>query len=149
MNAVIDELRELVKKNTLAFAKIPEPDFSHKPAPSKWSKKEIIGHLIDSAHNNFRRFVTGQYEEVPPRIRYEQDFWVQANQYQEMNKEELIQLWKLMNERIAIVLQTMDPEKYNKECDSGKSDPELYSLEFLAQDYIVHMKHHLRQIFSE
>jgi hypothetical protein len=149
MNAVIEELRELVKKNTLAFGEIPEPEFSRRPAPAKWSKKEIIGHLIDSAHNNFRRFVTGQYEELPPRIRYEQEFWVNANQYQEMNRDDLIQLWRLMNERIAIVLKTMDPANYNKQCDSGKTEPQLYSLEFLAQDYIVHMKHHLRQIFPE
>jgi hypothetical protein len=149
MNAVIEELRGLITKNALAFGKIPEPEFSRKPAPAKWSKKEIIGHLIDSAHNNFRRFVTGQYEEVPPRIRYEQEFWVNANQYQEMNKEDLIQLWRLMNERIAVVLKSMDPAKYNNQCDSGKTDPQLHSLEFLAQDYIAHMKHHLRQIFPE
>src|SRR5215203_2954048 len=149
MKNVSAELHEIVQAFAAKFDLISDAEFSAKPSANKWSKKEIIGHLIDSAHNNLRRFVTGQYEEAPPRIRYEQEFWVDANRYQEMNREDLILLWKLMNERIAVVLTSMDGDQYHKQCDSGKTDPQLHSIQFLAQDYVVHLKHHLRQIFPE
>jgi hypothetical protein len=44
---------------------IDEQTFSHKPAPGKWSKKEIPGHLVDSANNNHQRFLRAQFEDVP------------------------------------------------------------------------------------
>ncbi len=42
--------------------------------PNKWSKKEIIGHLINSATNNHQRFVRCQFETIP-KIVYDQNKW--------------------------------------------------------------------------
>lgn len=41
-----------------------------KPSIDKWSKKEILGHLIDSATNNHQRFVRAQFE-MNPEIVYD------------------------------------------------------------------------------
>ena len=38
-------------------------DWDYKPFPEKWSKKEVIGHLIDSAQINLQRFTRCTYEE--------------------------------------------------------------------------------------
>jgi hypothetical protein len=102
MKNTINELQSLLNEYSIKFAAISEPDFSHKPLPTKWSKKEVVGHLIDSAQNNLRRFIVAQYE-PQPKIVYDQDFWVNANGYQQMKKEEVISLWKLVNERICSV----------------------------------------------
>ena len=142
MEHTIEELGLIVKDYAARISKISDSDFSAKPLPHKWSKKEVLGHLIDSAQNNLRRFICGQYEAAPPKITYQQDFWVSSNGYQQSEKEEVIQLWRLINQRICGVLKNMPASNYNKQCDTG----DLHSLEWLAQDYVKHMKHHLNQI---
>jgi hypothetical protein len=144
MKIVIRELRDIVNAYTKKIEAIPEAEFSAKPLPYKWSKKEVLGHLIDSAQNNLRRFIVGQYEAQPPFIAYQQDFWVVSNQYQQMNKEDVIQLWRLINLRICAVLENMPVENYTKQCNSGT----LHTLQWLAEDYEKHMKHHINQIIS-
>lgn len=142
MKKVTQELRSIVAEYKKKFGSIPADDFSAKPLPHKWSKKEVIGHLIDSAHNNLRRFICAQYALSPPLIVYEQDFWVSANAYQQMENTHLLELWELLNLRICTVLENMPPEKYHKEVNTGS----LHTVEWLAQDYVKHMKHHINQI---
>lgn len=146
MQIIIKELRDLIQTYSQKIATISEPDFYAKPNPTKWSKAEVLGHLIDSAQNNLRRFICGQYEFTPPQIIYDQDFWVSANNYKKAKKESIIQLWTLQNERICDILETMPPSNYKKECNTGKTTVQLHSLKWLAEDYIKHMKHHLNQI---
>lgn len=145
MKNTIQELQALVSEYSTKFNAISEIDFSNKPLPNKWSKKEVLGHLIDSAQNNLRRFIVAQYE-PQPKIVYDQDFWVNANGYQQMKKEEIIILWKLINERICAVLGSMPEANVKKESNTGKTEVQLHSLQWLAEDYIKHMKHHLNQI---
>jgi hypothetical protein len=149
MEQVVCELRQLIDEYTKNFNRMSEADFSVKPSLAKWSKKEVLGHLIDSAQNNHRRFICGQYETVPPKIVYDQDFWVSANGYQEIKKEDIILHWKLINERIADVLTNMPAENYWHECDTCKQVSELHKLDWLAADYVKHMKHHINQIIPQ
>lgn len=144
MKEITRELREIVAAWTEKAAAIPPDEFSAKPLPHKWSRKEVLGHLIDSAQNNLRRFICAQYEESPPRIAYQQDFWVAANQYQSMPQGDVIALWRLMNLRLCAVLENMPAENYEKVCDTGS----LHTLAWIAEDYIKHLKHHLNQIIS-
>ena len=144
MKSVTDELREIVDSYTRTLTNLSKAEFVLKPLPQKWSKVEVLGHLIDSAQNNLRRFICAQYETEPPYIVYQQDFWVACNQYQKMAKEEVIALWRLMNLRICAVLANMPPENYGKLCNTGT----LHTLEWLAADYVRHLKHHMNQIIS-
>src|SRR5579871_4135625 len=100
MKDTISELSEIIRNFEVKISSIPEAEFSSKPQPTKLSKKEVLGHLIDSAQNNLRRFVCGQYETTAPKIVYQQDHWVNANNYQHTNSKEIIQLWALLNKRI-------------------------------------------------
>ena len=125
---------------------MPENDFSAKPSPVKWSKKEVLGHLIDSAQNNLRRFICGQYEAVPSKIVYDHDHWVTLNAYQQAESKEIIALWVLLNKRIASVLEKMPSISYSNLSDTGKNSISTHSLEWLASDYVKHLKHHLNQI---
>ena len=146
MEKTIDELNGIVDAFLTKIKSIPENEFSKKPLPDKWSKKEVLGHLIDSGQNNLRRFICGQYEKTPPKITYDQDFWVAANGYQQMKKEDVIVLWRLINQRISEVIRNMPVENYTLSCDTGKDRIDLHPLQWLANDYVKHMKHHLNQI---
>ncbi len=139
-------LKDLIEQTLVHFNAIAEKEWSLKPTPNKWSKKEILGHLIDSAHNNLRRFIVTQYDQNN-KIIYLQDDWVKLNDYHQVDFKELIQLWKLLNLQIARIIDHIPPENRNYTCDTGKQGGDLKTLEFLAEDYVVHMQHHLRAIF--
>ena len=146
MKKVTEELQRIIADYTVKISSLPENEFTAKPLPNKWSKKEVVGHLIDSAQNNLRRFICGQYETAPPHIIYDQDFWVSANAYGQAKSEHVIQLWQLINNRICDVLNKMPVNNYDKVCNTGRSTEQLHSLQWLAEDYVKHLKHHLNQV---
>ena len=147
MNELINELEGIVNSFSDKFSKFSDSDFKAKPNPAKWSKQEVVGHLIDSAQNNLRRFIVGQYDHQP-NIVYQQDFWVKASDYQNQEKENVIGLWRLINFQICSALNALPSENYSKICNTGKETPELRSIEWLAHDYVKHMKHHLNQVIA-
>ncbi|MDB5151610.1 MAG: DinB family protein [Mucilaginibacter sp.] len=120
-------------------------DWERKPSAEKWSNKEIIGHLCDSAQINLQRFVRCTYEENFKLI-YEQDKWVKAQLYQDMNASDLLQLWRLLNLQIARVLDNYSKDRLQVKCDNNKKEAGLHTVEWLAQDYVAHLQHHLNQI---
>ncbi|MFZ1809346.1 MAG: DinB family protein [Cyclobacteriaceae bacterium] len=148
MEKVVEELNAIVAEFTEKMAAFSEAELAEKPLPNKWSKKEVIGHLIDSGQNNLRRFIVAQHETTPPKIVYDQDFWVKANNYQKMTGKDVIELWRLTNNQISSILITMDSDKYVKTCNTSKEVEQLRSLEWLAADYVKHLKHHLNQVIK-
>ena len=148
MKEVASELEFIITTFSERISEIPELEFSAKPSPHKWSKKEVLGHLIDSAENNLRRFICAQYESQP-KIRYEQNFWVNANDYRNASSMEVIDNWRLINNKICRVLNSMPPENFSKTCDTGKDTQNLRTIDWLAIDYVKHLKHHLNQIIPK
>ena len=95
MTATIAHLEELLKTVPQRLADIPDDIAAHKPPPNRWSKKEILGHLIDSAANNHQRFVRAQ---SVPRLEfpgYEQEFWVATQSYAAEPWPDLVNLWQI------------------------------------------------------
>lgn len=113
--------------------------------PEKWSKKEVIGHLIDSAQVNLQRFVRCTYEEGFG-LTYKQVEWVEAARYQQADINQLIDLWALLNLQIVRVLENYPPDRLSARCDNSKREPNLQTVEWLAADYVEHMLHHLKGI---
>lgn len=145
MQETISDLEKLIADFSIKFESISESQFKHKVSPDKWSHKEVLGHLIDSAHNNLRRFIVGQYQQND-KIVYDQDFWNMINDYNQIPKQNLIDLWALMNKRICTVLKNMPADKYQNTIDTGKDTISPKTLIWLAEDYVKHMKHHFNQM---
>lgn len=148
MNETSNKLKELLTNGMTYLAQATEMELSLKETPEKWSKKEILGHLIDSAINNLQRFTEIQFEEKPYKIRkYNQDALVLANNYQMANTKELLDLWFSINIRIQRIIeaQTTKTLGYPIEVDGGK----ITDLKFLIEDYVVHLEHHLIQIIHK
>ena len=143
MNAIIKELDELIESYFHQLNQIPENKFSSKQYATRWSKKEIIGHLADSAMNNIRRFIVSQYE-IQPVIQYNQDEWVRLNGYQHTEAKEVIQLWYLLNKEVIRILKNTPEANFQKTCFTG----EVRSINWLAADYIKHMKHHMHVVLE-
>jgi len=148
MNPVLaqkNEIMNLVNQAMIDFESITEEAWNHKSQPSKWSKKELLGHLIDSASNNIRRLIVGQYEQGV-KIVYHQDEWVLYQNYQAADISEIKTLWKLLNYQISRVIEIVPEEKLQNTCDTGKGNTILHTLSYFIEDYVVHLKYHLNQI---
>ena len=138
-------LRNLITSHLELFQAFSETDWSAKPSLEKWSKKEILGHLIDSALTNLRRFVVTQYAENQ-HIVYDQDQWVGLQAYHSAATADLLDLWRLLNFQIARVIEAMPAGRLAFCCDTGKNGPELHTMAWLIEDYVSHARHHLQQI---
>ncbi|MDB5222613.1 MAG: DinB family protein [Chitinophagaceae bacterium] len=143
MTSITTQLENLLNEYLPRLNLLSEDEMIFKPSPNKWSKKELIGHLIDSAQNNTRRFIVAQYEENPA-ITYNQDKWVAINNYRQWDTKELSQLWYLLNKQMIAVLKNISGEVSQRICNTGAS----YTIEWLAQDYIKHLKHHIHQVLD-
>jgi len=122
---------------------IGEPSFSLKTSPENWSKKEIIGHLIDSAINNHQRFVRAQFEQVPTIV-YDQNKWNKFNYYQQMDGQQIISFWVIYNRQLVQLFKCISIENLALECKTGTETP--LTIGFLFNDYVQHQEHHLRQV---
>lgn len=144
MKNISSKIEDQVNSVSAWFLSQDDEQLSARPAPGKWSRKEIIGHLCDSAMNNIQRFIRGQYEENS-RINYEQDNWVSLSAYNSRSKEELIALWSSLNKHLCRIIEHMPPENHNRTCImmSLGNETKSYTLKWIAEDYLRHMEHHL------
>ncbi len=117
------------------------------PLPhGKWSPKQVLGHLIDSAANNHQRFIRVQGEADLSLPGYAQDFWVDTQRYGDREWPDLIELWSSYNRHLAHVISHVPEGKADVHCKIG--DGPAVTLRFVALDYVGHVRHHLRQIFA-
>jgi hypothetical protein len=116
------------------------------PDPEGWSKKQELGHLADSAINNRVRIVKAALEGEFTGPSYDGLGWVKLGGYINTPWQEILDLWKSLNESLATVLEAIPSERFTAPCRIGSDGP--VTLEFLIGDYIVHMQQHLDHIFS-
>jgi DinB superfamily len=152
-----EELREVLAASEPRLQLLSEEEASRFPAPGKWSAKQVIGHLIDSASNNHQRFVRAQFTEDLVFPGYEQAAWVSAQRYQEAAWPELVRLWHLFNLHLARVIEAMPRSvrekprvRHNLHELAWRPVPEseATTLEYFMRDYVEHLKHHLAQVLE-
>ena len=144
MKELAATLRARVQQTAAEFRALREDEVSAARAPGKWTRKEILGHLIDSAANNHQRFVRAQFSNPFSWPGYEQDSWVSVHRYQERPWAELVELWSALNHHVAAVVEGVAVEKLQTACLIGYG--EAVTLEWLMRDYLRHMEHHLGQL---
>ena len=148
MNTVIQRIQDNISLLRETLPSFTEAILSKRPAPGKWSKKEILGHLIDSARYNLQRFTEAPLKEDGAyRVQtYPQDELVAANNYQEMLTEDIVLLWQSLNNQICHALAQIPENTLNHLLLIGN---ETQSLQWLIDDYVIHMEHHFKQILED
>jgi hypothetical protein len=143
-----------VCKSAEALLAISDADANVAREPGKWSRKEIVGHLIDSAANNHARFVRAQGTDHLLFEGYDQDAWVRAQRYNEWPWGDLVALWRQYNLHLANVMAVADPATADRPRVRHNLDQiafvrisrdEPATLTYLMRDYVAHLEHHLRQ----
>jgi hypothetical protein len=157
MQDFLDDFRQTIESTAKQLQEMSAEQSELPRAEGKWSPKEIIGHLIDSASNNHQRFVRAQFSDDLIFAGYEQEGWVRVQNYQGELWSELVQLWKLYNQHI-LHLMSLIPEdtrlklRYRHNLHQIASDSltedEPVTLDWFMRDYVEHMKKHLGQILG-
>lgn len=138
-----ERLRQTVSRAVGRLRTFTEAEASFKPTPSRWSRKEILGHLIDSASNNHQRFVRAQLHSDLRFPAYEQEGWARCQDYAAADWQTLIDLWRSYNQHLAHVIARIPAEQLATPCWIGDGD--AVTLEWLVEDYQRHLDHHLAQ----
>ena len=158
MEDLIEDFRRTVEEAARRMLAMSEEESGAPRASGKWSPKEIVGHLIDSASNNHQRFVRAQFTDHLVFPGYEQEAWVRAQGYREEPWPLLVELWRSFNLHLAHVMER-SPESARLDARGrhnldqigwvkiGENEPA--TLEYLMRDYVGHLKNHLRQILGE
>ncbi|WML46750.1 DinB family protein [Neobacillus sp. PS3-34] len=142
MENVINGINHWIRFLPEEFNLMTKNEVTNRPLPHKWSKKEILGHLCDSAINNIDRFIKIQYEELPYVIQsYNQDQWVLLQNYQDCPLDEILNLFSSLNKQIINIILNIPRRRLSNLCDIGNN--QLKTLEWLIKDYLEHMEHHI------
>lgn len=157
MQNYVTHLLRLIDEAAPVLLALGDASSAQRPAPGKWSPREIIGHLIDSASNNHQRFVRAQFTHDLIFPGYEQDRWVDVQQYRDAPWHELVTLWSAFNRHMARVMTAapesvrMKPRRaHNLHQLASKPIPESEpaTLDYFMRDYVEHLEHHLKQILG-
>jgi len=150
--------RDIIVSATARLREIPEEHSRRQPAPDDWAPIEILGHLIDSAANNHQRFVRAQFTDHLDFPGYDQDQWISSQKYRAESWSDLVQLWSAYNLHLVHVASMISEEVLTKSRSLHTLDQIAFklvdkneepTLEYLIRDYVVHLRHHLDQIFDE
>lgn len=140
-------LKGILYEYQAKLSEISENEACIKLEPKKWSKKEILGHLIDSACNNHQKFVRMMNESELHFVGYRQDEWVASQNYNWANWHNLIELWFNYNLHISYIMSNISPKALQNVIYIEEDGP--FTLEFILNDYPKHLLHHLKQIFPD
>ncbi|HEV2837577.1 MAG TPA: DinB family protein [Pyrinomonadaceae bacterium] len=151
----LDDFRETIRTATARLQQISAEE-SAKSEPGKWSQRQVLGHLIDSAANNHQRFVSAQYTDNLVFAGYDADEWVDAQAYNDASWPDLIELWRAYNMHLVHVVSIIPEPVRTQQRDKHSLDQIAFktvdlstptTLEYLIRDYLDHLKHHLDQIW--
>jgi hypothetical protein len=146
MKELSEKLISVIDAAEPRLRQISEPE-SEKPVLSgSWSRKQVLGHLIDSASNNHQRFVRAVLQSSLDFPGYEQDENIRLQAPQQADWLLLISLWAAYNRYLAHIIARLPASKLETPCRIGSGAP--VTLKFLATDYLTHLLHHLTQIGS-
>jgi hypothetical protein len=154
MEDLLSDFRQTIETASLRLLHISEEQSATPKAQGKWSPKQIIGHLIDSASNNHQRFVRAQFTDDLVFPSYQQEEWVRAQRYDQEPWEQLVQLWKHYNKHLLHLMSVVPEEvrtrlrdKHNLAQTAWQTvENRPVTLEYIMRDYVEHLKNHVRQI---
>lgn len=162
MNMIGKKYADLLMNIVLSSSTMIEalgPDFLEtRRSGKKWNKRQILGHLIDSAYNNHQRIIRTEAQGNMIYKGYDADYWVDMNQYAVRKSDEVLESFIVVQRHFANVVAGLSDEKLTLEYEDHQLNETAMqefpsggrgSLSFLIWDYIYHIEHHLKQIFDD
>ncbi len=157
MEALAEDLRRTVEAAAAQLAGFSEQRANTPRAPGKWSPKQVLGHLVDSACNNHRRFVLAREQKDLVFPGYDENEWAKAQAWERADWQDLVELWRLYNLHLARVIEETPAELTHEPRSPHSFDRIAWrtlpvdrpaTLAYLMRDYVGHLRHHLAQALS-
>ena len=144
---IASDLGRTVAQAKPLLMKLDNADTSVRPSENKWAKKEILGHLLDSASNNHQRFVRATLQGSLTFPGYDQNA---AGRSSELRRDRLEFPRRFLG-RLQPLSRPCDRPPAGRSgkvtCNIGNNAPA--TLGWIAEDYVAHLKHHLNQILGQ
>ena len=147
VSTAADRLARILETAPRRLVDLSEDEVSHIPAPGRWSKKQVLGHLIDSAGNNHQRLVRTRIAGSLDFPNYDQESWVAIQPYAAEPWPDLVNLWLLFNRHLLHVIRAVPPSDLSLICVIGGKEP--IPLSALIDGYVDHLEHHLASIMAD
>jgi hypothetical protein len=145
-NSVHQPFQQGLEAIRAALYALPE-ELADKPwRPGGWTRKQILGHMLDSAANNHQRFVRASLDGKYSGPTYDQQAWVDAHGYSEANWNDLLAWWNALHQMLDAVVERVPEERLDTICYVDEDPPT--TLRFRIEDYIAHLRHHLQQMIA-
>lgn len=143
MKNLSKELLELIEDFKSEFISIGENFASIKLSEDKWTLKEIIGHLVDSASNNHQRILRMKMTDHLNFPDYKNTQWLELQQHNRMKFADLLGLFYFYNKLLANIIENISEEELVHRWEV-QWDPkeDFIILEALVKHYVVHMRGH-------
>jgi hypothetical protein len=149
-SASLNELASHLERLTEAASRLgglcDEREWREAYAPGKWTRLEVLGHLVDSAAHNHQRFARALCQDSLTAPDYDSGAQVHVQHYAGAPVATVVEAWRAYNRLIGFLIAQIPPEKEVTRCSIGNFAP--ITLRELAFDYVSHLEHHLRQIFG-
>ena len=155
MSQYASSLLQIIDRALPDLKGVSAEEMRFRPGPDKWSKKEILGHLIDSAYNNHQRFLRAASQDDLVFFGYDQVAWVVKNGYQNREEAEIVETWYQVNQHLSFLLEELpqslldrqtDQHNFDRICMNRIPKGSISSLGYLIWDYLFHLEHHLQQL---
>ena len=143
--AIAADLHAALTEGLGLFAGVDEALSGVRAKPNGWCAREIVGHLIDSACNNHRRFILGQTPGLAKFDGYDGDVWVSRQRYADESWADIVALWAAYNRHLRYVISRTPVEHLMLSATSPDCS-DVVTVGFLMQDYVGHIRHHLEQV---
>ena len=128
------------------LARVTEEQAAQPWREGGWLRKEVLGHLLDSAANNHLRFVVAALAGEYDGPSYDQQGWVRLHAYRRLPWGELLERWRLLNAVLAALVAEIPDTALEAGCRIAGAAP--VTLRFVITDYLRHLDHHAGQIMT-
>jgi hypothetical protein len=141
---MVAEMGEELKRAHAKLMAISEELAGHRYGDGAWTRKQLLGHLIDSATNNRYQIVKTLVDGSYTGPSYDQESWVRVHDYAALGWNELVELWWAQNRLLAQVVGGIAEDQWGWKCAVGSSEDG--TLRDRVDDYRGHLAHHLGQM---
>lgn len=140
---LIEQYRDGYGAVVEALLKITPEELDRRPAPGKWSAREIVHHLADSEMTAAVRLRLLLAEDRPAIKGYDQDEFARRLYYDRPHEPSL-ELFRLVRASTVGILERLTPAEWARQGTHTESGP--YGVEHWLRIYAVHAHKHARQI---
>jgi hypothetical protein len=146
LSELAEHLATLTESASALGSRLSEQEWREPYASGKWTRIQVLGHLVDSAAHNHQRFARALHEESIAAPGYDGDAQVRVQHYADAPVPVLAETWRAYNQLLSFVLMQIPANQEQTPCCIGQF--ESITLRELAFDYVAHLEHHVRQMLK-